>query len=190
MARKKRGRSRGCALPLLLIFLGIFFLGRLLARGKDLEKLNIDSHESFYENLAPYAKKTGEKYNLYPSMILAQAALESGYGESQLAIKYNNLFGMKATDGKGVSLETDEIIDGKRQTQQEVFAVYKDLDHTFDAYGKLLGTASRYEKVTQAASLDEALAALDEAGYSTNPHYGDLLRQLIEKDELYTYDED
>ncbi|WP_304622582.1 glycoside hydrolase family 73 protein [Peptoniphilus sp. KCTC 25270] len=190
--RKKQKRQRGTIGFLLLslvMVMGLFVLVMNFAIPSNPE-FPINNREEFFQKMAPYAQKEGKKHGLYPSIILAQAALESNYGESVLSKEYNNYFGIKGTKENGVSLNTDEIYDGERVSVEDYFRVYDSVKESFQDYGNLIGKASRYSIVREAASPEEYAQNLYKAGYSTNPRYGDSLLHLVEQYNLKTYDED
>lgn len=123
--------------------------------------------QNWLQSVSGFAVDTGNTYNIDPSVILGQAALESGYGQSGAATQYNNLFGVKgAGDAGSVSLWTNEKIGGVLQRVKQNFAVYSSPQASFDAYGKLLSTSSRYANVI-GADPSAAISALAGSGYAT-----------------------
>ena len=147
---------------------------------------SVHSREDFFTAFAPLAQAVGKKYDLYPSVILAQAAVESNFGESELSKHYNNYFGIK---GKGVVLPTMEMEGEEEKMVQDGFRTYSSARESFYDYGKLIAKAPRYESVRRAESAEAYARALHPAGYSTNPHYGDILIRTMEAYNLKSYDE-
>ncbi len=145
--------------------------------------------EMFFENHLKDAKYVQKEYGLFPSVTLAQAALESGFGESQLTVEYNNYFGIKGSPESGVKLWTEEVMNDQWVGTQSYFRAYRSPRQSFDDYGKLLTTLERYQGVVQARSPEEAAYALYPAGYSTNPAYGDRIMEMIRTYNLTQYDE-
>ena len=119
-------------------------------------------------------------------MILAQAAVESNFGESELSKSYNNYFGIK---GKGVVLPTIEMKGGQKMAVEDGFRTYNSARESFYDYGKLIAKANRYAPVREAESAEAYARALHPAGYSTNPRYGDILVQVMKDYNLMIYDE-
>ena len=189
--RKTRKKKKNKEIFILLIFLLLVtgILVKVVYEEPSIERIFTGTHEDFYEELAPLARDIGKKYDLFPSVILAQAALESGYGKSQLTREYNNYFGIKATTSSSVRLPTTEVEQGKTVHIDGDFETYPSVKASFKGYGKLVGTVSRYEKVRQANSPEEAAQALYDCGYSTSPKYPKMVMRIIEKDELRKYDE-
>lgn len=149
-------------------------------------RASILNREDFIAEFAPLAQEVGKKYDLYPSVILAQAAVESNFGESDLSKHYNNYFGIK---GEGVVLPTMEMEGEKEKMVQDGFRTYGSARESFYDYGKLIAKAPRYEAVRTAESPEAYARALYPAGYSTNPHYGDILIRTMEAYNLKSYDE-
>jgi len=128
------------------------------------------------------------KYNILPSLTMAQAILESGWGKSHIS---NNLFGIKAGTGwtgKTVTKETKEYINGKWITVTAKFRAYDSFAESVADHAKLLGEAARYKAVTQAPNYCAACRAVYEAGYATDPQYPQKLIAIIEQNGLYQYD--
>ncbi len=150
------------------------------------DRASIQSREDFFAEFAPLAQEVGKKYDLYPSVILAQAAVESNFGESELSKQYNNYFGIK---GEGVVLPTMEMEGETEKMVKDDFRTYGSARESFFDYGKLIAKAPRYEAVRRAESAEAYAKALHPAGYSTNPHYGDILIRTIKAYNLKAYDE-
>ncbi len=146
----------------------------------------VESREDFFAEFAPLAQEVGKKYDLYPSVILAQAAVESNFGASELSREYNNYFGIK---GEGVVLPTVEMEGERQKNIQDGFRTYDSARKSFYDYGKLIHTADRYRAVREAENAEAYARALYPAGYSTNPHYGDILLKTMKTYNLQNYDE-
>ncbi|MDG4617920.1 glycoside hydrolase family 73 protein [Enterococcus lactis] len=152
------------------------------------------SHQQFIERLVPHAQELQDGYGVLPSIILGQAILESNWGKSTLASKYNNLFGIKAYgDQKKVSLETKEFVNEEWITIQGDFKVYDSWEQSMDDHTQLFvqgvdWNPALYEKVITATNYQEAAQALQEAGYATDPGYAQKIIQVIETYQLNQYD--
>ena len=106
--------------------------------------------QQFIDAVKAGAKAGHEKYGILPSLTIAQAALESGWGKSHIE---NNLFGMKAGTswaGGTATRATREFVNGKWVTIEAKFRAYGSFNESIEDHAKLLGTASRYKKVVQA----------------------------------------
>lgn len=129
---------------------------------------------------------------LFPSVLIAQAALESGWGQSELATKYNNLFGVKkgsSWTGRTVNLPTREVINGVSQTVRADFRVYPSWMASIADRNKLLLTLKRYANVRSAATPQAQIEALKAAGYATGENYVSSLMNTINANSLTRYDE-
>lgn len=175
-------RKRALVLAMAFVAALLFFLRPRY----EPDRASIQSREDFFAEFAPLAQEVGKKYELYPSVILAQAAVESNFGESELSKQYNNYFGIK---GEGVVLPTMEMEGETEKMVKDDFRTYGSARESFFDYGKLIAKAPRYEAVRRAESAEAYAKALHPAGYSTNPHYGDILIRTIKAYNLKAYDE-
>jgi flagellum-specific peptidoglycan hydrolase FlgJ len=152
------------------------------------------SKEQFIQRISPYAQELQASYGVLPSIIIGQAILESNWGQSQLAAKYNNLFGIKAYgDQPKVNLETQEYVNEVWITIQGDFRVYDSWedslrDHTHLFVDGVDWNPTIYENVLLAKNYKEAAQALQEAGYATDPTYAEKVTDVIETYKLYKYD--
>ena len=133
-------------------------------------RLKEDSkYTKFIEEVKDEAIKNYKEYKILPSITIAQAILESSWGESDLAQIYNNLFGIKADSswkGESVLLETFEFYDTKIEDK---FRVYSNKNQSIKDHAKFLVDNQRYKKygVFEAKTYIEQAYALQNAGYST-----------------------
>ncbi|WP_207705453.1 MULTISPECIES: glucosaminidase domain-containing protein [Enterococcus] len=151
----------------------------------------------FIEEIGEPARKTGQEQELYASVMIAQAILESGSGGSQLAQAPNyNLFGIKGEhEGKSVSFATQEDTGGGNMTTiQASFRAYDDYEDCFEDYAKLLkeglsGNPDFYKGAwkTTTENYEEATAFLT-GKYATDTSYNKKLNGLIETYNLTQYD--
>ncbi|MDH5183553.1 MAG: flagellar assembly peptidoglycan hydrolase FlgJ [Gammaproteobacteria bacterium] len=145
---------------------------------KQVEKI-FESPESFVETLMPYAEKAAERLGVSAKVLLAQAALETGWGkhisrdsEGQASF---NLFNIKADQrwsGKTLDMNTLEFVGGKFIKEQASFRAYDGYGESFEDYVDFLKTNPRYgDAVTQAKGDIAFTKALQGAGYATDPDY-------------------
>ena len=135
---------------------------------------------------------------LFPSVIIAQAALESGWGKSLLAAQYNNHFGMKrgtfGTDyggwssGKTVTLKTGEVYNGQSCTIDGVFRVYDSLADSVADHNGLFYRLSRYAAVCKATTPEAQIRAIADGGYATATHYVTGVLAVITANNLTRFD--
>lgn len=149
--------------------------------------------DNFILNIAPLAIEDYKKTKVLPSLIIAQAILESGWGESALAVKANNLFGIKAGSswtGKTYNVNTQEYYDGK--TAVIVSAYFRVYDNWLDSisdHSNLLQNP-RYKSVLSATNYKEACEEVYKAGYATDPYYTSKLISLVQNYGLDEYDKE
>ena len=146
--------------------------------------------------IAKYSKDMIDScYNtgLFPSVMMAQGILESGYGKSVLASKYNNHFGIKATGlwiGGKVKFDTTEEINGKKEIIKDYFRTYPSSFDGFVDRINFLKKYSRYAKagVFSAKTPEYQAQALQAAGYATASDYADQLIKIIKTYNLKSLD--
>ncbi|WP_369904079.1 peptidoglycan DD-metalloendopeptidase family protein [Enterococcus faecium] len=158
-----------------------------------------ESVESFVRKIGESARKIGQEKDLYASVMIAQAILESASGQSQLAqAPHYNLFGIKGTHkGKGITFASQEDLgNGTLYTTQATFRQYENYEDSFSDYATLLkegltGNSHFYESVwkTNAKTYQEATKFLT-GRYATDTSYDKKLNGLIETYDLTTYDKE
>ncbi|EIT6323212.1 glucosaminidase domain-containing protein, partial [Salmonella enterica] len=102
----------------------------------------MSKQSDFINRIAPAAQRVSQQTGIPASVIMAQAALESGWGTSQLSAKYNNFFGVK---GQGVALPSPEYENGMPKVRVSSFKVYNSIDESLLDYAKTL-QKDRYKK--------------------------------------------
>lgn len=149
-----------------------------------------DGPKSFVETLHPYAVDAADVLGIHPKFIVAQAALESGWGGSMIR-KANgepsfNLFGIKAGNGwqgEKVIKETIEYEQGVAVKKQDSFRAYADLQAGMKDYVDFLSRSPRYQEVLLSGDNPQAFVlAMQESGYATDPHYANKLLNVLEND--------
>ncbi len=119
-------------------------------------------------------------------LIMSQAALESGWGKSEIlhddGSTSHNLFGIKASPnwkGKVVHVMTTEYIDGKMVKMKQPFRAYASYEDSLADYTRLLSENERYAPVRRASTAEEAAKRVQESGYATDPSYADKLISIM-----------
>lgn len=148
--------------------------------------------EDFIQMIAPHAKKAEQTYGTRPSLLIAQAALESDWGRSDLSKESNNYFGIKGS-ASDKAYATREFNNEEWVQINASFRQYDSIDESVDDYGKLLQNGTDwdphfYQKALEATDYKEAAKAVHEAGYATDPNYADKLIRIIEQYHLYELD--
>jgi len=153
-----------------------------LVKAQGNTKFTIEQYINIYKEVA---KDQMKEYKIPASIILAQAINESSWGNSDLAVKANNHFGIKCHDDwKGETFHKDD------ETKDECFRKYNDPVESFKDHSLFLTTKSRYSSLFKLDITDYKGWAneLKKCGYATNPKYPELLINLIEKYALNQYD--
>lgn len=150
-------------------------------------------------NPAQFIKWIGQKAanaygsGLFPSVLIAQAALESGWGKSVLANTHNNLFGIKADGswkGQVAVMPTREVVKGQSVTISAKFRKYHDPKDSISDRNAFLKKHSRYKKagVFSAETPQIQAEKLQKAGYATDPNYASAIIKLIQEYDLEQFD--
>lgn len=155
-----------------------------IANKKSGGNYNTYNVSQYIERFKAIAVKEMKQYGIPASITLAQAILESGTGNSDLAKYANNHFGIKCTSdwaGKGYYKNDDQ--------KNDCFRVYDNPDESFKDHSNFL-KRKRYAPLFELDRNDYQGWAygLKQAGYATNPQYPQLLINLIEKYQLQQYD--
>lgn len=154
----------------------------------------IRQHKAFIREIGPIAKEVDKSFDLLPSITIAQACLESDYGKSDLAQKYNNLFGVKGTNpNTSAVLTTKEFEKGKWVVVKARFQIYDSYEASIRAHARLFqkGTSwnrQQYRHVLTAKEYKKQAHALVKDGYATDPNYANKLINLIEEYNLARFD--
>ncbi|MDO4903449.1 MAG: glucosaminidase domain-containing protein [Limosilactobacillus sp.] len=148
--------------------------------------------QKFIQRIAESAQKVGQAYDLYPSVIIAQAALESNWGASGLsAAPYHNLFGVKGSiNGKSVKQPTLEYTADKKPIRIDDDFRWYDSDYqSLCDYAEVLKDPI-YAGVHRSQSSDYRAATHALVGkYATDPDYDRKLNQLIQAYDLTQFDQ-
>ena len=151
------------------------------------EPLTGDSKD-FLAQLSLPARLASQQSGVPPHLILAQAALESGWGQRQIRRENGepsfNIFGVKASGswkGPTTEITTTEYENGEAKKIKAKFRVYSSYLEALSDYVGLLSRNPRYAAVTQAATAEQGAQALQNAGYATDPQYARKLTSMIQQ---------
>ncbi|MDN5372771.1 MAG: hypothetical protein PWR19_1817 [Carnobacterium sp.] len=158
----------------------------------------VSSTAAFINSISSYAVSLGQEYNIYPSVMIAQAILESGWGKSSLSSAPNyNLFGIKGSyNGNSVPMKTSEYSKSKGwYTITANFRKYPSYRESLEDNAKLLRNgltwnAANYSGTWRenASNYKQATAGLVKGGYATDPIYSTSLNNIIASYNLTQYD--
>lgn len=147
-----------------------------------------EDKNNFLSKIVPIAKDVGAEIGLDWRLIVAQSAIETGWGSK---VKGNSFFGIKGHgSGKTTTFTTQEVIDGKRVVIQDEFRAYDSLEDSVRGYGQFLLDNPRYSNYLRANSLEEAASALQASGYATDPEYGRKVLQIATGKTLTDFSSD
>ncbi|HEX8365231.1 MAG TPA: glucosaminidase domain-containing protein [Allosphingosinicella sp.] len=175
--------------------------GRVDAQGKTIAALEghpsepakqtkpVPAHVSaFIAKLLPAARKVKESWGVRVAVTIAQAALETGWGQS---VKSNAYFGIKgkSPSGKSTTFTTHEVIGGKAIKLDDKFRAYESLDEAADDYGRFLNENPRYAKCfSHKDDPEQFVTELAAAGYATDPDYAAKIISMIRRYGLADHD--
>jgi flagellar protein FlgJ len=151
------------------------------------ERTAFDSPESFVKGLWPAAMRAGSKLGVDPRALLAQAALETGWGKAVIrrpdGSSSCNLFNIKADSrwkGESAVKNTVEYRDGVARQEKAPFRAYDSYEQSFEDYVQFLQSQPRYqEAVTKVHDPAAFFGALQEAGYATDPAYARKVQAVL-----------
>jgi flagellar protein FlgJ len=156
------------------------------------EEPALDSPRHFVEALLPWAEEAAAELGLEPEALLAQAALETGWGRSVIhgagGSNSHNLFGIKADarwQGERATVSTLEYVDGVAVRGKDAFRAYASYQQSFADYVDFLRSHSRYDSALQSgADTRRYFESLQAAGYATDPAYADKIMRVLESDNM------
>lgn len=147
------------------------------------------NQRDFIQSLLPTAKYVAGRSGVDPKMLIAQAALETGWGKH--VIKHANgsssynLFNIKADEnwtGKTVTKDVNEYRDGVMMKQRSRFRAYDSFTESFQDYMHLVQSSERYAKAMSHRNEPQAyINQLHRAGYATDPHYSTKVNKVYQR---------
>jgi len=148
---------------------------------------NENFQQDFVRKLMPHAEQASSATGIPAHLMVGQAALESGWGRREIKMpdgtSSHNLFGVKAGagwNGKVAEVMTTEYHNGVANKQVEKFRAYDSYADAFKDYASTLSNNPRYAEVLKQGDSSQGFAqALQQAGYATDPNYGDKLNRVI-----------
>jgi flagellar protein FlgJ len=151
------------------------------------------SPRDFVAAIWPHAEAASRSTGIPPAFLVAQAALETGWGRSEPRLAdgrpSHNLFGIKAGAswrGPVAEAATTEYVNGVAETRVERFRAYGSYAEAFQDYASLLAGSPRYAAVLGATEAASFARGLQRAGYATDPAYGAKLERIINGQTLRT----
>lgn len=153
-------------------------------------KAQVNNFISKLSTLAIAEAKKRDKWVL-PSVCIAQAALETGWGTSNLMTKANAYFGIKASGWKGkvYNSNTLECYDGRTYKNiNACFRAYDSVEDSVKDYFDLITKSARYSAAVNEKNAEKAITAIKNGGYATDPTYISKIMNIINSYNLTKYD--
>lgn len=150
------------------------------------------SQEAFIQELWPHAEKSAKELGVSADVLIAQAALETGWGKKMIHDPQGgnafNLFGIKAGkhwQGEHINVPTIEYRDGIAQREHASFRSYASLSESMDDYVAFLQKNPRYQQALEkAGNAQDFLQELQQAGYATDPAYAEKISNIMNRDSF------
>ncbi|WP_194437043.1 flagellar assembly peptidoglycan hydrolase FlgJ [Vibrio fluminensis] len=151
-----------------------------------------DSPQAFVSSMKPYAEKAARALGVDSSLLLAQAALETGWGQKMVTNSQgssNNLFNIKADkswSGNKMATQTLEYHQGVPVQERAAFRAYQDYEQSFNDYVRFLNENPRYNTaLSHGGNNEQFIRGIHQAGYATDPQYADkVLRVKAKIDQM------
>ncbi|WP_333874534.1 flagellar assembly peptidoglycan hydrolase FlgJ [Methylobacter sp.] len=158
----------------------------------------IQSAEEFVRRLHPYAEQAAKELGVEPKVILAQAALESGWGRSVIKNSNGsnsfNLFNIKADkawQGKQAQVATLEFDQGLPKKVNAGFRSYDSFKESFNDYVDFIKNNPRYgDALKKAGNAEQYMHELQRAGYATDPKYADKVMSIYQGNTMADFEPD
>jgi peptidoglycan hydrolase FlgJ len=163
-----------------------------LSKGTAQDQPAASSPGDFVERLLPPIRRAAAALNVNPQALLAQAALETGWGQRMPrnadGSSSNNLFGVKAGDewrGARAAADTVEVSNGVASTRRTAFRAYGSIEESVNDFAKLLASSPRYREALSAGNDAQAyIASMGKSGYATDPEYANKLNQILNSEPI------
>lgn len=158
----------------------------------DLNSLHFSNNarsQQFIESVAAGAVQGWSKYKVLPSITVAQAILESGWGQSSLSTSAHNLFGIKGSyNGHSVTMRTREVYGGRSVYINDNFRAYANNSESVEDHGNFLASNRRYNNLIGDTNYVSVANKLRQDGYATDPSYAKSLIKLVQTYNLTQLD--
>ena len=151
-----------------------------------------ESPQDFVNALWPVAQDIGKQMGVEPKAILAQAALETGWGKhiihDEQGNNSHNLFGIKADhrwNGSSAEVMTLEYRDGVPLKEKAPFRAYESYEESLKDYARFVGESERYQSaVENGHSIKQYSEGLQQGGYATDPRYAQKIQRIASGEML------
>jgi flagellar protein FlgJ len=150
------------------------------------------TQQDFVNRMLPPLRRVASALNLDPQALLAQSALETGWGQRMPrnadGSSSNNMFGIKAGEewsGARATADTVEVSNGVASTRRTAFRAYASIEESVNDFANLLTSSPRYREALRAGGDAAAyIAGIGKSGYATDPDYSNKLNQILNSDPI------
>ncbi|MGS2717494.1 flagellar assembly peptidoglycan hydrolase FlgJ [Eionea flava] len=146
----------------------------------------ISSPKEFADALTPYMKKAADILGVDYRALIAQSALETGWGKHIIQDTYGkssfNLFNIKADNrwgGKSVAVPTVEYVNGVAKKEVANFRRYNSLEESISDYQNFITQQPRYSQALSSPTTEGYIEELQKAGYATDPSYAEKIKNIM-----------
>jgi hypothetical protein len=139
----------------------------------------MDHRQQFFAMMMPHALAVSQATGLDPRLVIAQSALETGYGQHAPG---NNYFGIKGSGQNQNTVEYDS--NGQPYSTSASFRQYPDATSSAQDYATFLKTNPRYKDMLSAGDMQGQLAALGKSGYATDPNYANSVGKIAQNIQI------
>lgn len=153
--------------------------------------VSFKSPQDFVRKLWPHAQQAASELGVDPGVLIAQAALETGWGQAinrdGNGKSSHNLFNIKADarwHGPTVAVKTLEYDGGSARRETARFRAYDSFADSFNDYVQFLKHNPRYQSALEASDANEFVQRLHAAGYATDPRYADKVLGIVDRDSF------
>ncbi len=159
---------------------------------KEVQRTTFKTPDEFIETMRPHAERAAKEIGVNPDLLIAQAALETGWGKRVIknsdGSNSHNLFGIKASrswNGDSVNVGSLEYRNGVAKKEVSAFRSYDSFTESFKDYVDFIKNQSRYEGAVEKAGNSRAyIKGLQTAGYATDPNYANKVMNILERKNL------
>lgn len=152
------------------------------------ELTSFKNSDEFVSTMLPYAEEAAQKLGVSPNVLIAQAALETGWGKSVGKLNNGktsyNLFNIKAGanfDGQKYAKQTVEYDGGVAKVENASFRAYNGYQESFDDYVNFIQSNPRYDSaLNEASDSKRYIEGIHKAGYATDPQYAEKVNRVFE----------
>lgn len=153
---------------------------------------SFDKPQDYIETMRPHAEKAAARLGVPVDVLLAQSALETGWGKKIMQHaeggSSHNLFGIKADkrwQGQSIRVGSLEYRDGVPRMEYSNFRVYESYEQSFNDYVDFIQTNDRYQSALNVSSNGpDYIKALQQAGYATDPHYAEKVIDILQRENI------